>query len=184
MNYNNPYNNPYYNPYQQYPYTQGNTQGTQQYTQMQYQQPQMQPQVQVQQPQTNYLPLTFVSGIEGAKAFIVPANSVIYLKDSESNLLFEKKADAQGKYTMTAFELKQVDPTNPNKVDNKAQNNINYVTKDTLKDYPTFQDFTKLEMKFDNALDRITRQLDKINNNYNRNNNNNNNINNNKKDSE
>ena len=42
------YNNPYYNPYQQYPYT------------MQPHQPQPQ--------QTNYLPLTFVNGIEGAKA--------------------------------------------------------------------------------------------------------------------
>ena len=55
------YNNPYYNPYQQYPYTQGNNN-------MQYQQAYQQPQVQMQQqPQTNYLPLTFVNGIEGAK---------------------------------------------------------------------------------------------------------------------
>ena len=81
------YNNPYYNPYQQYPYTQPQT-------------------------QTSYLPLTFINGIEGAKAFIVGANQVVYLKDSDSNILYEKKADAQGKYTLTAYELKQIDINN------------------------------------------------------------------------
>jgi hypothetical protein len=88
------YNNPYFNPYQQYPYTQ------------QYQQPQ-------QQVQTNYLPLTFINGIEGAKAFIVAPNQTIYLKDSDSNILYEKKADAQGRYTLTAFELKPVEINTP-----------------------------------------------------------------------
>lgn len=82
------YNNPYFNPYQQYPYTQ---------------------QVQQQAPQTNYLQLTFINGIEGAKAFIVAPNQTIYLKDSDSNILYEKKADAQGRYTLTAFELKPVE---------------------------------------------------------------------------
>lgn len=88
------YNNPYFNPYQQYPYTQ------------QYQQPQ-------QQVQTNYLPLTFINGIEGAKAFIVAPNQTIYLKDSDSNILYEKKADAQGRYTLTAFELKPIEINTP-----------------------------------------------------------------------
>ena len=84
------YNNPYFNPYNQYPYSQP------------------------QQPQTNYLPLTFISGIEGAKAFIVAPNQVVYLKDSDSNILYEKKADAQGRYSLTAFELKPIsDVTKP-----------------------------------------------------------------------
>lgn len=162
MNYNNnPYANPYYNPYQQYPYTQGNTQGTQQYTQYQ----QMPQQPQLQQPQTNYLPLTFVSGIEGAKAFIVPANSVIYLKDSESNLLFEKKADSQGKYTMTAFELKQVDPSNPNKNNSNAQQpNVDYLTKKDLKDYATLEDINKLQIKIQNSLDKVFNRIDNLTN--------------------
>lgn len=81
------YNNPYFNPYNQYPYTQP------------------------QQPQTNYLPLTFISGIEGAKAFIVAPNQVVYLKDSDSNILYEKKADAQGRYSLTAYEMKPVNDT-------------------------------------------------------------------------
>ena len=81
------YNYPYFNPYNQYPYTQP------------------------QQPQTNYLPLTFISGIEGAKAFIVAPNQVVYLKDSDSNILYEKKADAQGRYSLTAYEMKPVNDT-------------------------------------------------------------------------
>lgn len=81
------YNNPYFNPYNQYPYTQP------------------------QQPQTNYLPLTFISGIEGAKAFIVAPNQTVYLKDSDSNILYEKKADAQGRYSLTAYEMKPVNDT-------------------------------------------------------------------------
>lgn len=88
------YNNPYFNPYQQYPYTQ-----------QQYQQQNA--------PMTNYLQLTFINGIEGAKAFIVAPNQTIYLKDSDSNILYEKKADAQGRYTLTAFELKPVEINTP-----------------------------------------------------------------------
>ena len=86
------YNNPYFNPYQQYPYTQPTQQQT---------------------PMTNYLQLTFINGIEGAKAFIVAPNQTIYLKDSDSNILYEKKADAQGRYTLTAFELKPVEINTP-----------------------------------------------------------------------
>lgn len=133
MNYNNPYNNPYYNPYQQYPYTQGNAQ--------QFQMPQ-QPQAQVQQ--TNYLPLTFVNGIEGAKAFIVNPNQIIYLKDSDSNLLFEKKADSQGKYTITAFELKQIDYSRP--IQKPVETPVNYATID---------DLTKLQVRLENMINEI-----------------------------
>ena len=65
------------------------------------------------QQQTTYLPLTFVNGIEGAKAFIVGANQTVYLKDSDSNMLYEKRADAQGRYSIVAYELKQIDLTQP-----------------------------------------------------------------------
>ena len=87
------YNNPYFNPYNQYPYSQ--------------------PQPQ----QTNYLPLTFVSGIEGAKAFIVAPNQTVYLKDSDSNILYEKKADAQGRYSLTAYEMKPVNDTSKQQIE-------------------------------------------------------------------
>lgn len=89
-----------YNPYNQYPYTQYNNNYNQ------FNQPQ----------QTTYLPLTFINGIEGAKAFIVGANQTVYLKDSDSNILYEKRADAQGRYTLTAYELNKIDMNNPTPV--------------------------------------------------------------------
>ena len=101
------YNNPYFNPYQQYPYTQPTQQQT---------------------PMTNYLQLTFINGIEGAKAFIVAPNQTIYLKDSDSNILYEKKADAQGRYTLTAFELKPIEintPTAPVKTEYATTSDLN-----------------------------------------------------------
>ena len=96
------YNNPYFNPYNQYPYSQ----------------PQPQPQ------QTNYLPLTFVSGIEGAKAFIVAPNQVVYLKDSDSNILYEKKADSQGRYSLTAYEMKPITESNKQQVNYATINDL------------------------------------------------------------
>lgn len=88
MNYNN-----YNNPYNQYPYTN-----------MPYQQ---------QYQQTTYLPLTFVNGIEGAKAFIVGANQTVYLKDSDSDMLYEKHADSQGRYSIKAYKLQEAELGKP-----------------------------------------------------------------------
>ena len=123
------YNNPYFNPYQQYPYTQPTQQQT---------------------PMTNYLQLTFINGIEGAKAFIVAPNQTIYLKDSDSNILYEKKADAQGRYTLTAFELKPVEintPTAP--------------TQPTA--YATTSDLNALKSTFMEQMNIITSKLEKLN---------------------
>ena len=128
------YNNPYYNQYQQYPYT------------MQPHQPQPQPQ------QTNYLPLTFVNGIEGAKAFIVGANQVVYLKDSDSNILFEKKADYQGKYTLNAFELKNIDINNIGKPV-VVEQNLEVATKN---------DLNALETVFVERMNNLSSQLEKL----------------------
>jgi hypothetical protein len=122
------YNNTYFNPYQQYPYTQ------------QVQQPQ--PQI-----QTSYLPLTFVSGLEGAKAFIVGANQVVYLRDSDSNILYEKKADAQGRYTLTAYELKPID--------NNAQ------TQQTKSEYATTNDLVALKSFFIEQMNILSSDLKK-----------------------
>lgn len=134
------YNNPYYNPYQQYPYT------------MQPQQPQQQQYHQPQPQQTNYLPLTFVNGIEGAKAFIVGANQVVYLKDSDSNILFEKKADYQGKYTLNAFELKNIDINNIGKPV-VVEPNLEVVTKN---------DLNALETVFVERMNNLSSQLEKL----------------------
>ena len=152
------YNNPYYNPYQQYPYTQGY--GNQQAQQVQ--QPYQSNNQQYQQPQqTSYLPLTFVSGIEGAKAFIVAPNQVVYLKDSDSNILFEKKADQQGKYTLTAFELKQIDINNIGKPI-QEQTNENIVSREDLKPFITKSDLNALEMIFESKLDKLSSRIEKL----------------------
>lgn len=179
------YNQNYYNPYAQYPYSAYNGTPTQQpnmnYQQPVYQQPQYQQsqvQQQPQQPQQQYFPFTFVNGIEGAKAFIVQPNQVYYLKDVDSNLLFEKKLDNQGKPILTAFETKPINiqdigkkPTQEPKIDLS-----DYVSKRELNGYATIDDFSKLNLKLDNALDRLSRQIDTLNarggRNYNTNNNN------------
>lgn len=113
------YNNPYFNPYNQYPYSQ----------------PQPQPQ------QTNYLPLTFVSGIEGAKAFIVAPNQVVYLKDSDSNILYEKRADAQGRYSLVAYEMKQVNDSKP------------------TSDYATTSDLNALKSLLNEKIDILSKDV-------------------------
>ena len=122
------YNNPYFNPYQAYPYTQP---------------------TQTQQTQTNYLQLTFINGIEGAKAFIVAPNQTIYLKDSDSNILYEKKADAQGRYTLTAFELKPVE--------------INTPQAPPTTTYATTNDLNALKSVFMEQMSVISSQLEKLN---------------------
>lgn len=124
------YNNPYFNPYQQYPYTQPTQQQT---------------------PMTNYLQLTFINGIEGAKAFIVAPNQTIYLKDSDSNILYEKKADAQGRYTLTAFELKQIEMNTPTPAP----------TQQTA--YATTNDLNALKSTFMEQMNIITSKLEKLN---------------------
>lgn len=114
-------------------------------------------------PQTNYLPLTFVNGIEGAKAFIVQPNQTIYLKDSDSNLLFEKRADSQGKYTLNAFEMKDVQINDlGKKIEPKAILTDNLAEKKELENYLTLEEFSKYEIKMNNALDRLTRQIDLV----------------------
>ena len=157
------YNNPYFNPYQQYPYTQQYQQQTQ--PQNYYNQ---QPQSHQAQPQTNYLPLTFVSGIEGAKAFIVAPNQIVYLKDSDSNILFEKKADQQGKYTLTAFELKPIDINNIGK--DTVANPIStdrFIMKEDIKDFVTKSDLNALETIFESKMDKLSSRLEKLaRNNY------------------
>lgn len=120
------YNNPYFNPYQQYPYTQPTQQQT---------------------PMTNYLQLTFINGIEGAKAFIVAPNQTIYLKDSDSNILYEKKADAQGRYTLTAFELKPVE--------------INTLTAPIKTEYATTSDLNALKSFFTEQVSILSSEIKK-----------------------
>lgn len=122
-NYNNYGNYPYGNPYQTFQNNNYN------------QQPQtMQPQ-QTQQP-IPFMPLTFTSGLVGAKAYIVAPNQTVFLKDSDtnSNLLFEKSADSYGRYTLKAYELTEIniDEIGKEKV---SKPSIEYATKEEFEEF-------------------------------------------------
>lgn len=160
------YNNFYganQNPYAQYPYTAyGNNNMQQQYNQPIYQQPQ---QMQQQTTQQQYFPLTKVNGIEGAKAFIVQPNQIYYLLDVEDMILFEKKLDNQGNPILEPFELVHRNiadigkkPAEEPKIDLSA-----YVSKKDLSAYATVDDISRLDLKLDNALDKISRQIETLN---------------------
>lgn len=85
------------------------------------------PQTQSQQ-QASYIPLTFVNGIEGAKAYIVSPNSTIYLRDSDSDKIYIKSSDAQGRLMMRTYRLVEV-----NDRDDK-QMTQEFATRDELKE--------------------------------------------------
>ena len=58
-----------------------------------------------QQTQTTYHPLTFVSGLVGAQAFIVSPGQTVYLMDMQEKMLYIKTSDNQGRYSLQAFTL-------------------------------------------------------------------------------
>ena len=74
--------------------------------------------------QQQYIPLTFVNGIEGAKAYIVAPNQTVYLRDSDSDIIFIKSADPQGRYMLKAYNMVPVE----------KQETPVYATVDALKD--------------------------------------------------
>ena len=126
----NPYNPFSYNPYSNYNYG--------------YQTPSPS-QENYQYKTQNYHYLTFVNGIEGAKAFIVNPNQTIFLKDSDSDLFFEKKADAQGRYTINAFRLVPIDNSKKEELDLSK-----YATKEELNEIKQmYQHIEKLINKGD-----------------------------------
>ena len=121
MNYQNPY---YYNGYQQ--------------PQQQYynQQPVQQPVV---------YPLTYTNGIIGAKAFFMAQpNSMVYLLDSDTNnILYEKRADANGRCFLKAYQLKEIP---------LEQVGVNV---DEKIEYATKGDIERLEQTMNNSLSNI-----------------------------
>lgn len=82
------------------------------------------------QQQASFIPLTFVNGIEGAKAYIVSPNSTIYLRDSDSDKIFIKSSDAQGRLMMRTYRLVEA---NENEHKQQTQDLSAFATKDALK---------------------------------------------------
>ena len=85
------------------------------------------PQTQSQQ-QASYIPLTFVNGIEGAKAYIVSPNSTIYLRDSDSDKIYIKSSDAQGRLMMRTYRLVEVNDRDDKQITQE------FATRDELKE--------------------------------------------------
>lgn len=88
-----------------------------------YQQPYQQMQTTYQPSQTTYHPLTFVSGLVGAQAFIVSPGQTVYLMDIQDKMLYIKTADTQGRYSLQSFSL----------VDNTIKPNADYVSAKDLE---------------------------------------------------
>ena len=118
-------------------------------------------QQQMQQPQTIYHPLTYVSGVEGAKAFVVDANKKVFLLDSETNeKLFIKYADNEGRYKMETYRLVKDDGSI--KQDTQAQNlSNNDLTKDYLTTYVANQ-INALEGKFQGNFNELMRKIESL----------------------
>lgn len=123
--------------------------------------PYQQAQQQMQQPQTVYHPLTYVSGVEGAKAFVVDANKKVFLLDSETNeKLFIKYADNEGRYKMETYRLVKDDGSA--KQESKPQNSSeNDLTKDFLTSYVTNQ-INALEGKFQGNFNELARKIESL----------------------
>lgn len=86
MNNNLYNNNPYFNGY-------GNNY---------YQQP-------MQQQMQPTIPMVYVNGLEGAKAYWMGTNSIAYLRDNnDETIMYEKKTDAMGKYYIKGFKLSEM----------------------------------------------------------------------------
>lgn len=105
----------YYNPYQNgYGYTN-------------YQQPQ-----QMTYPRQSNTIFVFVNGIEEAKTYILSPNQTAYLLDTNSNHMFIKKADMNGRYVMESFILTKAEQENEEFVKKndfvQLQNQINALT--------------------------------------------------------
>jgi hypothetical protein len=79
-----------------------------------------------------------VNGIEDAKSFIVNPNCTVFLRDSNSNMCFEKWADAQGRYNMKIYNLVEVE---------------------TNSEYIKHSDLNKLEEKIDAKLDALCNMI-------------------------
>lgn len=159
--YNQYGNYPYGNPYQPYGVNPNMYQNNGYAQQMpQQQQPQFQP---MQQPQTSYLPLTFTSGLVGAKSFIVAPNQTVFLKDSDegSNLLFEKRADQNGRYTLKVYELNEIKVDDIGKPKEVFKNPEVQITKEDMQHFATKDDLIALQRVFEVQMNNLSTLIQK-----------------------
>lgn len=151
-----PYNYGYYNN----PYV-GNNANNNYYQAQNYYQPQaMQQPMQAQQ---NFIPLTFTNGFIGAKAYIMmQPNSVIYLQDSESDRLYIKRADAQGKCTLETYRMvkEEIDENGNSKMESIEKDlPTNYLTKEDMVNFASKTDLQALQDTLINSLNKLSSEI-------------------------
>ena len=137
-NYNNPYNQYSYNAYQ-------NTNMQPQQNYGMYQQPQYQ--------QPNHTIFVLVNDYSEVERYIVGANQTINFYDGKNGYVYSKSADGMGKYTIRAFKLDEIDIRNIGK-----DNNQNKET----KDYITRNDLNALQNDFEQKLNNLSSQVEKL----------------------
>ena len=137
-NYNNPYNQYSYNAYQ-------NTNMQPQQNYGMYQQPQYQ--------QPNHTIFVLVNDYNEVERYIVGANQTINFYDGKNGYVYSKSADGMGKYTIRAFKLDEIDIRNIGK-----DNNQNKET----KDYITRNDLNALQSDFEQKLNNLSSQVEKL----------------------
>lgn len=84
-------------------------------------------------PTTNQLTgFEFVNGIEEARKYIVNPNKTMYLKDLSSNMIFIKKCDNQGRYTLQVYEMNEINQDQTTEFVKKADFNALVSSVDNL----------------------------------------------------
>ena len=139
MNNYNPYGNFPYNSYSQNNYSPYPTYSSQ--AVQQYQQPIV-------------YPLTYTNGVIGAKAFpMQQPNSTVYLLDSDTpNVIYEKKADQQGRCMLKAYSMSEI----------SLEDITNNIIQDKSTKSITKEDIEKLEQSFNNALNNIKKSIEEL----------------------
>lgn len=98
---------------------------------------------QLNQPQMSTQNLIRVNGIDGAKAYQMPANSTVALFDNNEDIMYIKTTDGAGFPAIRTFAFNEVvDNTNP------IQDTADYVTRD---------EFNKLKEELLNGKQSISR---------------------------
>ena len=110
-----------------------------------YQQPQYQ--------QPNHTIFILVNDYVEVERYIVGANQTINFYDGKNGYVFSKSADGMGKYTIRAFKLDEIDIRNIGK-----DNNQNKET----KDYITRSDLNALQSDFEQKLNNLSSQVEKL----------------------
>jgi hypothetical protein len=98
-----------------------------------------------QQPQTTYIPLTFVNGIDGVNKHILAPNTSVYLRDSDSNRLYIKTCDSTGRCDIKCYELVETSP-----------NSLNKQQKDMSSEFISKKEFEELQNKIEGLEKRIS----------------------------